>query len=381
MRKGLLCLLSVFMLVFVGTAVMAAPYDFGGETVYITLNPHDAIKAFGVNFWDARGEAHIADVEEEFNVKLVFVEDGTETNADAFIANILAGDKVADIQLVHRDLVFFKLAAEGLLTPLTDVLDEEYWENIPLPLQAREFYYFGEELYGFSLVDITGWAIFWNKDLFEANDLPDPYELIENDEWTWETLREILRQGTKDTTGDGEVDQYGAYFDPGIGGTDQIGALMMTNGGAVAKLRDGKVVFTLDEPEAIEAIEFLRTLMFEDKSVLADPNFYRFLQGDTTMVLSHPWWFVPYAGNPDWMSDDTAILPYPIGPNGDPESVKSSYFNANWTWVIPITSKHDPRALVELYNALYLASYDYVLEEPIDRILGEFAQCVTDRRD
>jgi len=37
--------------------------------------------------------------------------------------------------------------------------------------------------------------------------------------------------------------------------------------------------------------------------------------------------------------------------------------------------------LIELYNALYQASYDYVIDEPEDRLINEFAVYVNDRRD
>jgi len=37
--------------------------------------------------------------------------------------------------------------------------------------------------------------------------------------------------------------------------------------------------------------------------------------------------------------------------------------------------------LSELYNALFMASYDYVIDDPEERLINEFATYVTDRRD
>jgi len=375
LNKKVAILFVSFALMFAVSIGFAAPYDFGGQTVRISGSFMDA-QTFGINFEDARGLGHIEDVEEMFNVKIEWVNDNSSYVPETFIGNILAGDPVADIQLLCRERAFYQIASEGLLLPLNDVLDDEYWANKPEPYQALEHFMFKDQLYGFSLVDAEGWAIFWNKDFFEREGMPNPYDLMEQGEWTWETLRELGRMATKDTSGDGEIDQWGFYCDDGF---EQIAAMMGANNAAIGKLRDGKVVFTLDEPEAIETIEFFRSLIFEDKTLRITDNFFDFFGGNYAMVLTHPWWFF-YTADPEWMQDDTAILPYPAGPNGDPTTI-ASYSSANWNWCIPITTKYDPRALVELFDALYMASYDYVIEDPADRLVGQYAQWVTDRRD
>jgi len=378
LNKKVTILFVFFALMFATSVGLTAPYDFGGQTVRISGTfPDD--KTFGINFEDARGIGHIEEVEEMFNVKIEWIDDNSSYVPETFIANVLAGDPVADIQLLCRYRAFYQIASEGLLTPLNDVLDEEYWANKPAPYVAREHFMFKDQLYGFSVIDAGGWAIFWNKDFFEREGMPSPYDLIDAGEWTWDTLRELGRMATKDTDGDGEIDQWGFYFNDGDGGFEQFAALMASNNGAIGKLRDGKMVFTLDEPEAVEAIEFLRTLIFEDKTCAIEDYFFEFFGGNHAMVLTHPWWFF-YVGDPNWMPDDAAILPYPTGPNGDSSSI-ASYSSANWNWCIPITTKHDPRALVELYDALYMASYDYAMEDPTERLVGQFAQWVSNRRD
>lgn len=377
MRRTCLVVFCLMVFVVINAVVSAAPYDFGGQTVRISGTFPDS-STFGINFEDARGLGHIRDVEEMFNVKIEWVYDDSPYNPQTFIANVLAGDPVADIQLLDRERAFFQIAAEGLLTPLNDILDEEYWENIPRVYQAREHFMFGDKLYGFSLIDVGGWAIFWNKTLWERDGLPDPYELIESGQWTWDTLREIAKAATRDTDGDGIIDQYGISIDESAGAVEQIGALLASNNAAIGKYIDGRVVYTLDEPEAIEAIEFLQTLIHVDKTAIPE-NMFTFLWGERAMALTHPWWFF-YCGDPQWMKDDAGILPYPAGPNGDPGQIYS-YSAWNWNWTIPVTTKHDPRALIELYNALYMASYDYVIDDPEERLVNDFARYVNDRRD
>lgn len=369
--------LVVLLVAFLAASGVTAPYDFGGETVRISGNFPNA-STFGINFEDARGQGHVQEVEEMFNVKIEWVSDDSSYNPETFIANVLSGDPVADIQVLCRERAFHQIAAEGLLTPLDDILTEEYLENIPEVYKALEHWKHGDTTYGFSKVDVTGWCIYWNKSLFEREGLPDLYELYENGEWTWETFQEIAALVTKDTDGDGEIDQYGISIDPGNGATDQVAAFLGTNNAAVAKIINGKVQFTLDQPEALEVYEFLQTLVHEDKSVAFESQ-WTFFQGKRAFCISHPWWFF-YTADPEWMQDDAGVIPHPTGPNGT-SGEYASYSSANWNWVIPTTTKYDPAALIELYNALYQASYDYVIDEPEDRLVNEFAVYITDRRD
>lgn len=378
MCKVLRCGLTAGMLMLlIVSLAAAAPYDFDGQTVRISGTFPNAA-TFGINFEDARGMGHLQEVEEMFNVKIEWVIDDSPYNPDTFIANILAGDPVADIQVLDRERAFFKIAAEGLLIPLDDIITEEYLENIPDVYKAVEHWRFGNHIYGFSKVDVTGWCIYWNKSLFEREGLPDLYELYYSGEWTWDNLRKIAAMATKDTDGDGIIDQYGISIADGNGSAEAIAALLATNNAAIAKLIDGKVVFTLDQPEAIQAYEFLQAMVFEDKSVVFESQ-WTFFQGNRAFCFSHPWWF-GYCADPQYMTDEAGIIPHPIGPNGTPGQY-ASYSSTNWNWVIPVTTQYDPAALIELYNALHQASYDYVIDEPEDRLVNEFAVYVNDRRD
>jgi len=374
MRYGLVVVLLVCMMA--ATAV-AAPYDFGGQTVRISGGFKNS-STFGINFEDARGQGHLQEVEEMFNVKIEWIDDDSSWNPEKFIANVLAGDPVADIQLLDRERAFFKVAAEGLLMPLDDIITEEYLENIPDVYKAVEHWKFGDHIYGFSKVDVTGWCIYWNKSLFEREGLPDLYELYESGQWTWENFRKIAAMATKDTDGDGIIDQYGVSIADGSGAGEVVAALLATNNAAVAKVIDGKVQFTLDQPEALQVYELLQAMVQEDKSVIFESQ-WTFFQGNRAFCISHPWWF-GYCADPQYMTDEAGVIPHPIGPNGTPGEY-ASYSSTNWNWVIPVTTKYDPAALIELYNALYQASYDYVIDEPEDRLINEFAVYVNDRRD
>ncbi len=55
--------------------------------------------------------------------------------------------------------------------------------------------------------DLYTVSTFFNKNLFAEAGLANPAEL--GDDWTWETALESARRLTRDTTGDGEADQWG----------------------------------------------------------------------------------------------------------------------------------------------------------------------------
>jgi len=323
MRYGLVVVLLVCMMA--ATAV-AAPYDFGGQTVRISGGFKNS-STFGINFEDARGQGHLQEVEEMFNVKIEWIDDDSSWNPEKFIANVLAGDPVADIQVLDRERAFFKVAAEGLLMPLDDIITEEYLENIPDVYKAVEHWKFGDHIYGFSKVDVTGWCIYWNKSLFEREGLPDLYELYESGQWTWENFRKIAAMATKDTDGDGIIDQYGVSIADGSGAGEVVAALLATNNAAVAKVIDGKVQFTLDQPEALQVYELLQAMVQEDKSVIFESQ-WTFFQGNRAFCISHPWWF-GYCADPQYMTDEAGVIPHPIGPNGTPGEY-ASYSSTNW---------------------------------------------------
>ena len=112
--------LSVVLVVLMAAAAAAAPYDFGGQTVRVS-GTHPNATTFGINFEDARGMGHVQEVERMFNVKIEWVKDDSSYNPQTFIANVLAGDPVADIQLLDRGRAFHQIAAEGCWFPLDDI--------------------------------------------------------------------------------------------------------------------------------------------------------------------------------------------------------------------------------------------------------------------
>ena len=76
--------------------------------------------------------------------------------------------------------------------------------------------------------NVGSMVTFYNKTLIDREGLPDPYALYKENKWTWERCDEIVRKATKDTNGDGEIDQFGIY-------RVRPFAMMVANGGATTR--------------------------------------------------------------------------------------------------------------------------------------------------
>lgn len=213
-RTGLIFILTVCLLAFgAGLGAVGAyevppgvlspdEVDFGGKTVTIVSS----------DFWKALpSEERIAEAEEAFNVN---IETLLIDKADLMMARIMSGDAKYDIiQQAHRS-AYFALVTAGMLLPADDYLPEEYFEWLPSMdrYTIEKFKYEGKR-YGVALHDgVVNDSIIimsYNKDLLEQYNLPDPYELYLNGEWTVDVLEEMMIAVTQDTNGDGVIDQWG----------------------------------------------------------------------------------------------------------------------------------------------------------------------------
>jgi len=261
--KRLVCVLLAVLLLSV--PVLAAEYDLGGRTIKIAGHSAEGMRQY---FTDGEGRGRLELVEEAFNCKIEFVQIDWDGAENRILASIVAGDPVGDlIYISNRWLPL--LAGNGALLPLDDILTEEYYASLPGSHQRmRELYssYQGKA-YGISVngsyqrnMDIgsaQGWI--YNRDMFVAAGLPTPNELQNEGKWNWETMKELAIALTQDIDGDGVVDIYGvgARLDPWP--IEQEMAVY-ANGGGIMKFVDGKAVYAMNDPEAIEAIEMWKEL-------------------------------------------------------------------------------------------------------------------------
>ncbi|WP_144794472.1 extracellular solute-binding protein [Microbacterium paludicola] len=166
----------------------------------------------------------------------------------------------------------------------------------------------GEAIIGFpALVDNI--SLIYNKTVFDAAGVDHPTE-----EWTWDDFRSAAKELT-----DSATETYGyAYSVSGSEETTwQFWPHLWQNGGEIL---DGDGAAAFAGPEGVEALEFLRQMAVEDKSVYLDQTDTKFAQlfaaDRIGMMTSGPWqlWDLGVAGT-DY---GVTILP---GTAGDHQTV------------------------------------------------------------
>lgn len=88
-------------------------------------------------------------------------------------------------------------------------------------------------------------AVYYNKALLDEEGIPYP-----KPDWTYEDMFEMARKLTKDTDGDGEIDQYGLSY--GVNITEGWLPFITANGGAPLDETRTKSMFT--DPKTIEGL-------------------------------------------------------------------------------------------------------------------------------
>jgi multiple sugar transport system substrate-binding protein len=162
-------------------------------------------------------------------------------------------------------------------------------------------------------------VVFYNKDMFDKAGVAYPKA-----GWTYDDLRATAKALTKDTNGDGTIDQFGYVIDPWDmepGWSEIIWAY----GGDIISADHTKTL--IGEPKARQAWQFLYDMMRVDKT-MPDPNTTSqyggdlFLAGNAAMMaMGH--WAVPSYSEATFKWD---VVPMPAGPAGQATSVNSAGF-------------------------------------------------------
>jgi len=368
--KASTVLLISLMVLSLGIAAQAAEYDFGGETVTFSFM-WDLTPQFG----EGEGKAHIDWVEEQFNVDIEFIVTPGYDPIEAIISGVMAGDPKADVYFLQDPPMMKRVAREGALYPLDDVVSDDYFSSLPSMFEdyAENYGTYKGTLYGLCYVDdgLLLEGIIWNKTLFEREGLPNLYELQENDEWTWDVFEEIAVSATRDTDADGTIDQYGlADYIPVYTAI----SLIYSNGGRLSRNINGKEVITFDEPQAIEALQFLQKLRTVENTATDPflPALEQFERGNAAMLTGDCVLLSRFATS---MEDDYGFVFYPKGPNGTEYQSTTKRLHV---FVIPATAEN-PGALVELTNAIWRTTSTYTdVDAFMDDRLGSFGQSVCD---
>jgi len=320
-------------------------FDLGGATIvqgaWFNLRPEPGTSEAADNTL-----ARIAELEEKYNFKMEFLELPVEQYHENFTSSILAGDPIVDVGVIEDRQFFPGYVAKGFLYPLSDLgvfdFEDPKWNKAFI-----DFTTYKGKVYGMATGKTDPRSgIFWNKTIFEREGMPNLYELQNSRQWTWDKMLEIAQKLTKDIDGDGIIDRYG------LGGMWIDAAFVFSNNAETIKVVDGKPVFGLTDPNAIEALQFYQDLIHVHKVFEVPPagaewgyEMSSFQSGRTAMFHGQQWMAWGFQSN---MEDDYGFVVFPMGPKA--ENYVSPLNAINFK-VMPINVKH-PRETAIIFDEL-----------------------------
>ncbi|SER28345.1 multiple sugar transport system substrate-binding protein [Gracilibacillus ureilyticus] len=159
--------------------------------------------------------------------------------------------------------------------------------------------------------DVGPFSLGYNKTMFEEAGLELPDEDVP---MTWDEFIEANQALTKDTDGDGEIDQYGTGFNVNW----VLQSFVWSNGGSFIDETQTKV--TVDTPEFAEALQWFAdhqnvyeiTPSIEDAQTL--DTYQRWMQGQLAFFPVAPWDLATFDTELDFEYD---VIPYPAGKTGE----------------------------------------------------------------
>jgi len=332
-----------------------APRDLGGRVIRTMANWDDVPIQFVAWGWDEPDPAtadnyfmarmifdNAQRVYRDFNFGFEHIAVDYNVFYETLSASVMAGSPMTDIFFAGGGGALGAIQ-NGIIQPLSNI-------NLPgsdLLDGPRMFSRIAVEAFGdyWGFLDarpsVSGMGLGINQDIIRAIGAPDPVELYSQGRWTWDIALEIMRMATRDTTGDGNLDQWGIAGQPG----DFALHFIASNDG---RLVTDDLNYGFDHPNTVQALEFIETIFHEglwqfDQTEGFNAgdwarNFNAFQEGRAAMWPAVSWGlnngdlpfefsFVPFPIGPantsgnTWMGGWEAALSFPTGIDWDPADI------------------------------------------------------------
>ncbi len=325
----------------------AGNIDFGGRTIVYAAWANDWIprEGEGVTAEIVLKYLRIKAAEKKYNFKFAtrVITPQTLYNS-TFINETLAGITFADVYRSSNALSFPGHVKQNLILPLDEYIDYSSPIVKANAYMTTGSYWVGKH-YGITTErENTAARILYNKDIIDREGQPDILDLVEKDQWNWQTFLDIAISCTRDVNGDGITDQWGLTSPSGFANNLTYNTLV-SNGITCVNfdLETGKPVFTLTWPSAQRALQFASDLNFvykvhkENGGVSTLPLYKN---GQAAMGFNHH----NYNYNFLQAGINSLIAPAPKGPDVNQyQSISACIFD-----VIPVNCK-DPRDVSRMW--------------------------------
>lgn len=188
---------------------------------------------------------------ELFNGKIEYINAGATTESLLEkLSTAISADESPD--LVEKSALYYpaNISKQTLFQPLDGLIDIDsaLWKDMK---DVSESYAWEGKHYYYPHRINTSFALNYSKKTVEENDLPDPYTLYRNGEWTWDAWRDMML-----TFCDKSEDNIGFYA------TDTtIDAFILTTGYSIIDVQPtGVITNNIQSPAVSRAMQFIETL-------------------------------------------------------------------------------------------------------------------------
>lgn len=241
------------------------------------------------------------------------------TDADQYATKLqaaVAGNKVPDVFYIEQANLQ-SYVSSGVLMDITDEVEASGVDLDNMWDYGVDSYRFDGTLQGtpdgalYGLPkDVGPFAFGYNKTMLEANGIPLPDPDVP---YTLDQFVDVTKQLTKDTDGDGALDQWGT----GLNVQWNLQSLVWSNGGDW--VNDDRTEVTVDTPEFAEALQWFADLTNVHKvtpsaSEAATLDTYqRWMAGEIGFFPVGPWDVSVYND----LDFDYDLIPWPAGETGE----------------------------------------------------------------
>lgn len=211
--------------------------------------------------WDAFWE-NKRQVESDLNCTITYNFYDPVSGFDTIFPELMAGEKVSDILFTAFHALGSYINSD-MLVDLQEMpgvnLNAKYWNQAitkASTMNGKTWATCNDMQY----LDNRVGGVFYNRTLVNKLGLTDPYDLVKNDQWTFDKFREMALAATKDN-GDGNWTDADTY---GFVGVNLGVNFYFAGGNRVTNVVDGKMKFTMNTPQALETINFFQKLRWND---------------------------------------------------------------------------------------------------------------------
>jgi multiple sugar transport system substrate-binding protein len=281
-RNAIPIVMIAIMLIGCGQAAPAIPSSATGGAA--AASGKISFMVFGDPAEKAAYETLVSEFKKHnsaIEVELVHIPDQADYRK-RLATDIAAGTPAEVVLINYRRLGAF--AAKGLIEPLGPYLAQSK--------QMQEADYYAEAIAAFKWQgtlmcipqNVSSLVVYYNKQLFDQAGIPYPKA-----GWTWDDFVKTAQTLTKDTNGDGTIDQYGL-------GTEieaiRLAPFIWQNGGDLVDNPEAPKRLALESPEASAAFQWFVDLQVKHHVVpdaaaaKSEDSDSRFLNGRLGMLLN-----------------------------------------------------------------------------------------------